>query len=239
MLPKPINIDRALTLVREHPHRKGRIKCLGIELEGGWNTLPRGTTLVRDGSVHVRAEHVGELPSPPLEVGEWEKWVRKFYPSIVDASCGLHVHTSFLSPFSYQRLLTPLYPATVVGYFKRWAKKEGLPLDHPIWPRLAGKSRYCQHTYHAEGQILSRGKDYDQERVGHRYTVINYCWGTHSTVECRLLPMMGDVDLAVRAINELMAITNAFLIATAKREVKVEAIVELEGGVEEETMIHV
>lgn len=206
--------------------RKNRIYRIGIELEGGWNEVPKGSRVIRDGSVDLRSLAlpryteiaIGELPSPPQSITTWQAWVATNYPVYLNETCGMHVHMSFNNAFTYQRLMDDRYPATILKYMEEWAKREGLPADNPLWPRLKGESRYCQHVFDPDGQVGNTGKDYDQTRSGHRYTVINYCWQRYSTLECRLLPMMPSAPIAISAIKELLDITNLFLVATAKRE---------------------
>lgn len=171
----------------------------------------------------------GELPSPPIEVESIEEWMKIHYPHHVNHTCGMHVHMSFRSALTYQRLMHPDFSPTVVEFIKRWAEKEGLDSHHPIWPRLSGKSVYCQHKFWADKQARHKGaKGHDQHTPGHRYTVINYCYGRFQTIECRLLPMMEKVDVSVRAIKELIFITNGFLLATAQKEAPFKGSVLIE-----------
>jgi len=226
-LGKPANLDKVLGKTRN------RVFRVGVELEGGWGALPKGARLLRDGSIHFSDEeigrgirNVGELTSPPLAVSEKEAistlyyptWMQHSYPQFVNGSCGLHVHMSFKSALTYQRLMTSQFPATVLAYMGRWARNEGLGETHGIWPRLMGKNEYCQHTFYADDQVTRVDKDYDHFRVGNRYSVIVYPWSRHQTVECRLLPMMENCELAIRAVKALLDVTNAFLVVTAKRE---------------------
>jgi hypothetical protein len=235
-----INLDRYLEGSRRI---RNRIYRIGVELEGAWEKLPRGTQLTRDGSLDplqnrladgfmgpdgkVVGYKVGELPSPPLELGSWETWMRTFYPHRVGPECGLHVHMSFVSAFTYMRVMRPNYPSTVLDYVTQWAKKEGLDPAHPLWPRLEGKSRYCQHKFFADSQVATPSKDFNQDRDGHRYTVINYPFVRNQTVECRLRPMFATVEQAISAIQNLLNVTNAYLVATASREPKIQQKVEL------------
>lgn len=264
-----IDLDKVLGKARNYIYR------VGIELEGGWKTLPDGCRgLTHDGSVVIQADaepltpvqmrreqqtiqrqldrgdittrmaqqainnltrgrtpdlQQGELPSEILEVEKFPAWMRTFYPSHVNASCGLHVHMSFLQAIYYQRLMTPAYPATIVKYVASWAKGEGLPADHPIWARLSGKSEYCQHRYFADQQATSP-KDHDRRRVGHRYTVINYCHREHGTIECRLLPMLDTAEQGIRAVQNVLNITNAFLHAYRRKEVRHKQEIVVRGG---------
>lgn len=221
---KPVALDTVMGKT------KNRINRIGIELEGGWHKLRPGTRLTHDGSVQLSVEQqlmcaangggIGELPSPPLDMGSWVPWIKTFYPHEVNASCGMHVHLSFQTALTYQRLMSPAYPATIIAYVTKWAKERKLDKEHPIWPRLNGQSQYCQHRFWADDQV-NRSKDHDRHRPGNRYTVVNYCYSAHSTLECRLLPMMSDVDGAIDAIQNVLNITNAFLVATKGREEKV------------------
>jgi hypothetical protein len=168
----------------------------------------------------------GEIPSPVLstkdEKGQlfWKNWIRRFYPSHVNDTCGLHVHMGFQTHFTYQRLMVPEYPATILAELARWANEEKLDPKHPMWPRLAGKSEYCQHTFYAQEQAQESKKDFDHHRTGNRYSVIAYRWTQFQSIECRLLPAFEDVEQSIRAIEELIRATNLFLVATRKREEK-------------------
>ncbi len=237
---------------------RNRISHIGVELEGGWDKNPTPHRVQRDGSVRdipgyasigdrnpMPGEGIaGEVSSPPLCVikgfsAEAEPWVKKCYPKAINITCGMHVHMSFSTLLNYMRTMRSEYPITVVAEMKRWAKENDLPEDHPIWPRVEGKSDYCQFVYSGEEQILNRNRDYDKHRVGNRYSVINYNYGRTGTVECRLLPMMKDADLAVSAIRRLLDVTNAFLVVTAKREKQFDVKVEDDGSNREVREIYV
>ena len=237
---KPVLIDAHREKARNRIHR------IGIELEGGWDKLPKGVSgLVGDSSVQfeqlTRPPFVGELPSPPLDMKTWPSWLKDNYSQHVNTTCGMHVHMQPLTALTYQRLMDPRYPATIVVEFKKWAKREGFAAEHHFWGRLAGQSRYCQHKFYADEQISKAEKGFNQEQFGHRYTVIHYAYRRFGTVECRLLPMMTDAAQAQRAIQELLDVTNAFLLATAKKEprVGVQVQVEREEVTREETRVRV
>lgn len=217
---KPVDLSKWLSGDRAVKIRTHRV---GIELEGGWNAMPRGYQIVRDGSVlHLTADYIGELVSEPLEVKKVEDWILKMYPAQLNDTCGLHVHQSFENKMNYQRLMDPSFPATIIACMTDWAKRVDLPKTNSLWNRLKGGSEYCQHTFHADEQAGTVAKDYDKTRNGHRYTVINYCFARNQTVECRLLPMMPTPELGASAVGEIIKVTNAFLVATGRREKSVE-----------------
>lgn len=262
---------------------KNRIARVGIELEGGWEKLPEGVRLVRDGSIqgldpgvppdlqrqidavverinherrtattatanayHLRMValnkeyegllklvprmEVGELPSPPMEVAKVPLWVKQYYPSHVNASCGLHVHMSFLAARHYSLLMTPDYQRTIVSCLMRWAKEVGLKEGHPFWPRVQGKNRFCKFDFFPDAQITSKNKAYTHEGEGNRYTAINYCYGLHETLECRLLPMFETAEEAIAAIQVILATTNACLLYLGRKEERERATLVLGDG---------
>ena len=146
------------------PPVKNRVHRVGIELEGGWKT-GMGLAVIRDGSVSFTDTEIqshsiqaaGEIPSPPLEMSEWEGWLTNHYPSYSNTSCGLHIHLSFNSALRYQRLMDPSYSATIVAELERWGREEGLPQNHPMWKRLKGGCKYCQLTFNANSPSLIMG----------------------------------------------------------------------------------
>lgn len=216
-----------------------RIALVGLELEGGWvrGKIPGGIRPEADGSVFKEARKAdaywlqnkgldcsGEIVSKPMLPAGASAWMKKFYPIFVDKTCGLHIHMSFEDLKMYARLMTPEFPLTVLEYLKRWADEQNLPPDHPLWDRLSDQSKYCQHKFWPDEQVrLERLKSpeyYDQDRKGSRYTVINYCYKLHGTMECRILPMFESVARSISAIQLIMDITNASLVALAEKDKK-------------------
>lgn len=177
---------------------------------------------------------VGEIVSRPMEASETvvTEFVTTNYPSMVNATCGLHVHMSFKHRLNYQRLMTADYTLAMVEGLKAWATKEKLPKEHPLWPRLLRPDhQHCSHTYCGEEQVKQTGKDFHSRGKPHsRYTAINYCYAQHQTVECRLLSMMETPDQAVRAVMEVLAITNRFLAKVRARELRHAARVPPSGN---------
>lgn len=242
-----LNLDKTLG------RAKNRIYLIGVELEGGWKKLPdEGLELHHDGSVQFPTEPVtdaqlfqmqlgqrqrpvnhgmlvGEIPSPIMEPAKMAAWVTKYHPHHVNKTCGLHVHMSFKSAQHYDWLMEKSYQDTVIEYLARWAKENAIPAEHCIWERLAGKSEYCKLDFNPDIQV--RGRITDRKRAGHRYTAINYCHAEHGTLECRVLPMLETAKLSVSAVKRVLDITNACLLVQARKEKKLSAEVEDDGGV--------
>src|SRR5690348_1841470 len=90
---------------------------------------------------------VGEIAIGPIQPAQLACTMKKYYPSMMDASCGLHVHMSFDTLRYYSLLMTPEYQETIVEYLRKWAVSEGFPNGHLIYERLKGQSVYCQKKY--------------------------------------------------------------------------------------------
>lgn len=223
------------------PNARGRIDWIQEEFQRRYTREP--TLHGIDGGVALQAtlfrewdelhkddppapRYSGEIPSPVLTLDGWEAWLRECYPSHVNATCGMHVHQSFGTPLTYQRLMNPRYPKTVIEEFKKWGKEKGFGLGSPLHERLYGSglagtpSEFCQPIFQADEQARRTEKRYNHFEPGCRYTVMNYSWSTENrrTIECRLLPMFEDVDVAVEAIKKLLLITNSFLYQKRKKE---------------------
>lgn len=212
---------------------RNRIYRVGVEVEGGWAVLPPllpGMEIIRDGSVfktpggdviapvvNGKPIRIGELPSPPLIPIQTALWLKRFYPTHVNSTCGLHVHMSFTRLNHYNQLMTPDYQATVFSELTAWATREGLEKDHPIWARLTGEYEYCNGGYYADTQVHEGEKDYDHFRPGNRYTAIAYRFKRYETIECRILPMFAGWEQAYRAVRHILDVTNACLMVTAKK----------------------
>lgn len=228
----PLDIDGLLG------NPKNRIARVGVELEGGWKNIPDGVQPETDTSVFKDPKtdqqrvppglvFAGEIPIGPFVPAAIGRAMKKYYPQVVDKTCGLHVHMSFESLVHYGWLIVPEFQETMSEYLFRWAKKEGFADDHHIWPRLKGQSTYCQKKFWPDAQISRKAaKGHNREEFGHRYTVVNYC-GRQNTIEVRVLPMMDTVEQAIRGVKEVMKITNACLLKLAKKELKESGKLEL------------
>jgi hypothetical protein len=237
----PLNIDNILG------NTKNRVAKIGVELEGGWKAIPTGTKIDKDTSVFkdpktqtqilpLGANYAGEITVGPMQPAALPKVLKKYWPHFIDKTCGMHVHMSFENLLRYHVLMVPEFQETVIEYLGRWAKEVGLPSDHCIWERLEGKSVYCQKVFWADEQIAYKEKDHNQTRSGHRYTIVNYC-GRINTIEVRVLPMMPTIPLAVSAINRVIDITNACLVALKVTDRRINGKLELpDGAVYEETI---
>jgi len=209
---------------------RNRITAIGIELEGGWTSVPpgpvfqdpndsnnRGEIIKRDGSVRLEGSDllVGEVVSAPLTSVELAvAWMRANYPQAGNNTCGFHIHIS-LPSLHYSRLMNEDFNNKFLSAMEEfWARNRTAPGFDLFRSRLDGQNRYCQKIFRPEEQLWRTEHYGDHARVP-RYSQLNYCWGRHGTMECRLFPYFPRISNAVGALECFTGCVNEFL-ATAK-----------------------
>lgn len=238
-----------------------RINLVGVELEGAWQQAPPGERIEADGSVKIPGTYSindavarlrpdqleslarqgmlpsgqpftrGEVVSKPLSIEKIERWITACYPQMVNETCGLHVHMSFLRHINYMRLMCKEFATQyIIEAVREWAAQEGLPKNHPQWNRLDPNHgwtlEHCAHLFLGDEQVKMKKKDYHSRGKAHsRYTFVNYCAGLHGaaktgtgTVEVRGLSMPPKPDQAVRAVMAVINATNRWLSKVRQRE---------------------
>lgn len=190
---------------------------IGVEVEGfwkrtGWDEFRRklrdsGLSSASDGSlVADDPEYLGyEIRTTPGHLGEVITQVSEWYPQGTNNTAGMHVHVSFRDHLS----VTALYSMEFFEFFRArwhaWGTQHAINEDSQFWVRLRGANNYCR---------LNTAEDLRDDQIddGDRYRQLNFTsWGTHKTVECRLLPMFRDLRLAISAVEELVAIYEDYL----------------------------
>ena len=171
---------------------------IGIELEGGWQSLP-ADRLKGDGSVgsgtdlQSRARILGEVASAPLRESEIGSFLERNYPAVVDKSCGMHVHVSTRTLLAYAVLMDRSTQDAIVADLKAWS--ETAPGVPSYWAeRFLPGFYYCDVAkYRPETQVLGTG----------RYAAVNCCYAAHGTVEFRVVGSLPTVALAKACVRRL------------------------------------
>lgn len=194
------------------------IKRIGLEMEGGWNRRPL-CEVIRDGSVDVRAEIVGEVCSPPYHKPEnAEAWIRKHHPTVVNQSCGFHIHVSVEAGL-YMRLMTREFYGYFIEAYRVWGNTafQIAVTDNAarFWERMTGRNRYCTDQWEPDRQatVVNRQSNTWDTRYAH----LNFCWARHGTLESRLLPMFSDPTLTVSGMHKFLDIVNTWLEQSLQR----------------------
>jgi len=195
------------------------IDKIGVECEGGWDEPPYD--LVGDGSVYV------DVASPPLYIEDLCKWIETNIPDKVNKSCGTHVHISTRKVKDYMRLMEKEFFDYFINSMTAWGNEMKLPSGHLFWNRLEGGNQYCHKKFDPEGQVNQKGK------AGNRYTQLNFCYGLHGTLECRLFPGFDDAQLCINAVKAFVNCVESFLRDTPD---KLNLEEEIELAIPEEPM---
>lgn len=190
------------------PKRWRYLYRVGVELEGGWHNRPCGLT--RDGSVHVDADHVGEVPSPVLTPENLLEWMDSVYPDLVNGTCGLHVHVSVRTVGLYSILMERDFYDHLKKSLEDWGKRSKVIARHPFWSRLRGANQYCLDEHVPEKQWQQQDKGCD------RYAILNYTWARYKTVEVRVLPAFKLKCVAKDAVLEVCNIFENYCRAHSK-----------------------
>ena len=186
--------------------REDFVDCVGVELEGGWWSVPEGEHVKTDTTVDAAGDYVGEIVSSPYLVTTLKgncglfDWMKACYPEEIDETCGLHVHLSLQGQGDYGRLCDRLfYDRFVVDLGREFADCLS-GVDDRDW--------YMHRIRH--------GTDY--ARIGYRdlfedrYRFINSsALGRHGTLEFRPFPMPHSALSACRLVDCLVGYVCGYL----------------------------
>lgn len=200
---------------------KNRVSSIGLEVEGGWENPPAG--FKHDGSVQgLRVcPNRGEVASRPLaDVAAGEAWLRENYPQEVNNTCGFHVHVC-LPAIHYSRLMDENFNQKfLLSMEDFWNRYRGQPGFDLFRSRLDGQNQYCQKIFRPEQQLW-RTEAYGDRNSHPRYSQLNFCFGRHGTMECRLFPCFENVEHSIDGMKTFIDSINEFL-ATCKATKPIE-----------------
>jgi hypothetical protein len=206
---------------------------IGVELEGGWSTSVTpllekvvGSKWNDDVSVRgINLPYHGELVTRPhSSMDKLFKDMLELWPELHNASCGMHIHTSFSAEDTGM-----LTEDTFWLYFqKRWLEwGEKVKAPKIFWDRFYGTIPDQSRRYKREWKPLVQLAVNDHNQ---RYTQLNFVsWHKFGTVECRLLPMFDSQEMAMSSVVELMDIYDTFLNTQAFQALKQTRKVEQVG----------
>lgn len=214
---------------------------VGVELEGGFNEYDRhDTNFHTDSSVEIDSgsecsccagycehdpsedcycdcssgsyKYVGELVSIPLRPDKVHEWIDRNYPIEFDSSCGMHIHLSFRNNCEYSKFVCIEFYNFFIDNIRAWANKKGVK-SRQFTKRLNLENSYCQTVY------SNRNAKQQLQDCGDRYSIINYCFSRHRTIEIRLSHVWQNKDFAHSYIDEVIHLFNLWLV-NQKRAVK-------------------
>ena len=198
---------------------------IGIEIEGRWIDLnavmvradSEGLGRSSDGSIERSFESAAqayELKTKPGAISAACRQLVDFYPDEADASCGMHVHTSFMCNTYITQLMTKKFFEFFTARMTAWGTQNRLHPDGQFFRRLRGNNSFCRPN-----------EEITNPYVDDRYRQLNFTsWGSHKTLECRLAPMFKNAQLGVSYVVELLSIYRDFLLGENGDEVSWPAV---------------
>ncbi|MEK6878427.1 MAG: hypothetical protein AABY22_02405 [Nanoarchaeota archaeon] len=206
------------------------IDKIGIEIEGGW---VRPKPLVEEISLKQKFEisnYIGELISKPFDnLEELFTYMEVNWPDEVTKDCGYHIHISLVNVMYYIKCMNNQFNDDFMKDFEKWGKN--FPCMNPFfWERLALKNPHCNKKFNPENQVFQKVKDHSRESI--RRTLVNFSWGLHKTIECRLLPTFREFKTAKSATKTFINFVENYLTKNSIKELD-----EIQDNLEEEINI--
>jgi len=213
------------------------VKYFGFEIEGGFDSYHRDYSedeegrevqnneyWKHDGSVRCESGVAGEIASPKFRIDRMENFrifARENMPIEANSSAGLHVHVSFNCDEAYSRCMDKeffnSFEKSVKDYFLENDHKFDEDVTDRFWARIGNESEYCQDEFCPEYQTNTLWNRYFSSRNG-RYTHLNYPYGQHKTIECRLYPSTTKATELINMVEFFINFTNSYLKKIPKRE---------------------
>lgn len=215
------------------------IDKIGVELEGAWDkngTIPSG--LKNEESIFIKhrcgniqanpltcgckssekLSRVKEVPisgdwyekeavSPPMKLDSIMEWLKGYYPTVSNKTCGMHVHVSFKSSGSYLKLMDNKFNAYFLDFMDKKGKADKEIGTDFYFERMTGKNKFCTKLFRPAEQVEVTNGANNQIR----YSLLNFCWKLHGTLECRMFPMYPNPQIAGKAIVAFIDCVESYL----------------------------
>jgi len=155
--------------------------------------------------------YVGEIASHPFDkLANLINFTDRYYPEKTNKFCGLHYHIKPKNIFEYQMLNTKRFYLDFLRAIAVFGESRGIAKTSEFWKRLNGHNdHYCKRQFHP--YIAKDGEDPE------RYTVINYCFRKHGTVEFGLFPCFQSKKLSLEALRFTHDFVNTWLCLNLKK----------------------
>lgn len=113
------------------------------------------------------------------------------------------------------RLMTKDFETFFIQKMTKFGKDMSYQSEHLFWDRLKGSNPFCAKDFKPEEQAIR------SDKRGPRYAQLNFCYGLHGTLECRLFHGTADPKEIQSCINIFVEIVEEFL---ERSEVKTKSL---------------
>jgi hypothetical protein len=172
--------------------------------------------------------HAGEIVSFPMYIDDvhpdtsetellWHLWTKKFYPEEHNYDCGGHFHISFDNIQAFEFLCTVEFFDHFQTELYRWGVRANIKNSN-FWDRLKGENSMCRTTFRGVEQLYTVNDNYPDCR----YSILNFQYNKHGTLEFRILPMFNDPKIYIKAVQVCMDITQKYLDKMANKPISIE-----------------
>lgn len=193
----------------------------------------------------------GECVSPVFSLDKIDKnigynktfrdFAKKHHAQEINSTCGHHIHVSFSSELAYSRLMdSDFFNEFEKEVLKFVISTPELYNDKTYYSRFIerydGDNSYCYKRHSPQSQVNGHWHFLDGSDAG-RYTHLNYPYGNHGTIECRLFPAPEKSEQLVIVTEWFVNFTNSYLHTLRKERAKKHNVKVIEN--EEITSIEV
>ena len=171
--------------------------------------------------------HAGEIISFPMYIDDvfdlsgeplWHLWTKRYYPEEHNYDCGGHFHVSFDNIQAFEFLCTVEFFEHFQRELYRWGVRAHIK-NKDFWDRLRGDNSMCKTTFRGVEQLYTVNDNYPDCR----YSILNFQYNKHGTLEFRILPMFDDPKLYIKAVQVCMDITQKYLDKMANQPIRIES----------------
>ena len=171
--------------------------------------------------------HAGEIISFPMYIDDtvndtsellWHRWTKNYYPVEHNEDCGGHFHISFDNIQAFEFLCTVEFFEHFQRELHRWGVRAHIK-NKDFWDRLRGDNSMCKTTFKGVEQLYTTNDNYPDCR----YSILNFQYHKHGTLEFRILPMFDDPKLYIKAVQVCMDITQKYLDKMANKPISIES----------------
>jgi hypothetical protein len=148
---------------------------------------------------------------------QWHEWIRKYYPQEHNSDCGGHFHISFDNIQAFEFLCTKQFFNHFQRELYRWGVKANIK-NADFWSRLRGDNSMCRTTFRGTEQLYTQNDSYPDCR----YSILNFQYNKHGTLEFRILPIFDEPKLYIKAIQVCMDITQKYLDKIANHPIEIQ-----------------
>lgn len=157
--------------------------------------------------------HKGEVVSSPFgSMLELSKWMSNYWPDLTNNTCGLHFHVSLNTHGYYSCLMDEKFYPFFKNKLADFAAQEKLNkvFQDRFYNKTEWAKKYCNDTFHPEKQAYVNHKIY-HDKCPDRYTILNYCFGLHSTLEIRVFSAHMSPKMAIKSAHWWVNCVNEYL----------------------------